>query len=303
MGRGPCRRAAASAYHNSGTLRRLFVITRHGPRSSAAAEVANDVQLHRSPCHATSLRHDGGLRARRPPCSAKPVGAETKSGPGSDARLASRPHTGVTTSIKSGGAGPRHRTGRNAADAVGSIERTAAVAPVASRRRRKRRGNASTRRGGRRRSRRRRPCAGLTRHDMGCDSRRFWRRRRRSSTGRSSTCSPARRFDPARVTVGGFSDGASYALSLGLANGDLFPRVLAFSPGFVISATVHGRPRFFVSHGTSDQILPIDECSRVIVPRLRSMGYDVTFREFDGRHEVPQDVAREGMRWTAATAG
>jgi phospholipase/carboxylesterase len=105
--------------------------------------------------------------------------------------------------------------------------------------------------------------------------------------------------DPARVAIGGFSDGASYALSLGLANGDLFPRVVACSPGFVISATPHGRARFFVSHGTSDQILPIDQCSRVIVPRLRSMGYDVAFREFDGRHEVPPDVASEAMRWLA----
>jgi phospholipase/carboxylesterase len=106
--------------------------------------------------------------------------------------------------------------------------------------------------------------------------------------------------DPARVAVGGFSDGASYALSLGLANGDLFPRVVAFSPGFVIPAETHGRPRFFVSHGTSDQILPIDQCSRVIVPRLRTRGYDVTFREFDGRHEVPPDVAVDGLRWMAA---
>jgi phospholipase/carboxylesterase len=106
--------------------------------------------------------------------------------------------------------------------------------------------------------------------------------------------------DPARVAIGGFSDGASYALSLGLANGDLFPRVVACSPGFVISATPHGHARFFVSHGTSDQILPIDQCSRVIVPRLRSMGYDVAFREFDGRHELPPDVATEAMGWLAA---
>jgi phospholipase/carboxylesterase len=106
--------------------------------------------------------------------------------------------------------------------------------------------------------------------------------------------------DPARLTIGGFSDGASYALSLGLANGDLFPSIVAFSPGFVISAAVHGRPRFFVSHGTSDQILPIDQTSRVIVPRLRSMGYDVTFREFEGRHELPPDVANEGLRWMGA---
>jgi phospholipase/carboxylesterase len=106
--------------------------------------------------------------------------------------------------------------------------------------------------------------------------------------------------DPARVAIGGFSDGASYAISLGLANGDLFPSVAAFSPGFVISAEAHGRPRFFVSHGTADQILPIDQCSRVIVPKLRSMGFDVTFREFDGRHEMPPDVAADGLQWIAA---
>src|SRR4051794_39188708 len=38
--------------------------------------------------------------------------------------------------------------------------------------------------------------------------------------------------DPARIAVGGFSDGASYALSLGITNGDLYTHVLAFSPGF-----------------------------------------------------------------------
>lgn len=105
--------------------------------------------------------------------------------------------------------------------------------------------------------------------------------------------------DPARIAVGGFSDGASYGLSLGLANGDGFQKVLACSPGFVIQAPQHGHPRVFVSHGTSDQILPIDRCSRVIVPRLRSMRYDVTFREFDGRHEIPAAVADEAMNWVA----
>jgi len=106
--------------------------------------------------------------------------------------------------------------------------------------------------------------------------------------------------DPDRIALGGFSDGATYALSLGIANGDLFPRVAAFSPGFVISASARGRPRFFVSHGRSDQILPIDQCSRVIVPQLKSKGYDVTFREFDGRHEMPPDVVAEGLRFVTA---
>jgi predicted esterase len=105
--------------------------------------------------------------------------------------------------------------------------------------------------------------------------------------------------DPARVSVGGFSDGASYALSLGLINGDLFSRVVAFSPGFVVPGTPHGTPKFFISHGTADPILPIDNCSRVIVPALRKSRYDVTYREFDGAHEAPDPIAREGMAWAA----
>ena len=115
--------------------------------------------------------------------------------------------------------------------------------------------------------------------------------------------------DPLRIAVGGFSDGATYALSLGLINGDVFRRVAAFSPGFVVEGTPHGRlsragsrgPRFFVSHGTGDPILPIDRCSRAIVPALRRRGYEVIFREFEGGHEVPADIAREGLRWVAAS--
>jgi phospholipase/carboxylesterase len=107
-------------------------------------------------------------------------------------------------------------------------------------------------------------------------------------------------IDPARVAVGGFSDGASYALSLGAINGDLFRKVVAFSPGFLVDGAAHGRPRFFVSHGNADPILPIDRCSRLIVPQLRSRGYDVTFREFDGRHEVPADIAADALRWVAS---
>ena len=49
--------------------------------------------------------------------------------------------------------------------------------------------------------------------------------------------------DPARIVAEGFSDGASYALSLGLLNGDLFSDVIAFSPGFVLAEHRQGRPR------------------------------------------------------------
>ena len=103
--------------------------------------------------------------------------------------------------------------------------------------------------------------------------------------------------DRARIAIGGFSDGASYAISLGLINGDLFTSVVAFSPGFVVEGTPQGTPRFFISHGTRDHILPIDRCGRLIASRLKARGYDVTFREFDGDHEIPADVVREGLRF------
>jgi len=103
--------------------------------------------------------------------------------------------------------------------------------------------------------------------------------------------------DPAHIAIGGFSDGASYALALAVANGDLFPRVVAFSPGFLIRTPPSGHPRFFVSHGTADQILPIERCGRVVVRQLRTQGYDVMFREFDGRHEIPPGVAGEALDW------
>ena len=106
-----------------------------------------------------------------------------------------------------------------------------------------------------------------------------------------------RTIDPERIAVAGFSDGASYALSIGLANGDLFTSVLGFSPGIVVPGQRAGKPPIFISHGRQDQILPIDECSRRIVPELQGEGYQVTYREFDGPHMVPPEVASEAMRW------
>jgi len=105
--------------------------------------------------------------------------------------------------------------------------------------------------------------------------------------------------DPARIAIGGFSDGATYALSVGLTNGDLFRRILALSPGFIVGDRPQGTPKVFVSHGNGDRILPIDRCSRVIVPALKKRGYDVVYREFDGGHEIPPEIAREGMTWVA----
>jgi phospholipase/carboxylesterase len=96
--------------------------------------------------------------------------------------------------------------------------------------------------------------------------------------------------DPDRIAVSGFSDGASYALSLGIINGTLFNDILAFSPGFMAVTRKADAPRIFISHGIRDEVLPIDPCSRRLVPKLRQAGYDVDYREFDCGHVVPPEI-------------
>lgn len=103
--------------------------------------------------------------------------------------------------------------------------------------------------------------------------------------------------DSTRVAAAGFSDGASYALSVGVANGDLFTHVIAWSPGFIAAPEERGHPSIFVSHGTQDRVLSIDRCSRILVPRLRAAGYDVEYREFEGPHTLPPEIAEASVRW------
>ena len=100
-----------------------------------------------------------------------------------------------------------------------------------------------------------------------------------------------------RLAIGGFSDGASYALSLGLSNGDLFTHIIAFSPGFMAPRKRRGKPHVFVSHGVHDTVLPIERCGRRVVHELRRDGYDVDYHEFDGPHTVPPVIAEGAVNW------
>ena len=107
--------------------------------------------------------------------------------------------------------------------------------------------------------------------------------------------------DRERIWLGGFSDGASFSLSLGISYGGVFKRVYAGSPGVMQPIAANGRPAIFISHGTSDQTMPIDDTSRRFVPRLKALGYDVTYREYAGRHQLPPEILREVIRWFATS--
>jgi predicted esterase len=103
--------------------------------------------------------------------------------------------------------------------------------------------------------------------------------------------------EPNHLGIGGFSDGASYALTLGLANGELFTHVLAFSPGFIGPIEQRGAPEVFVSHGDADGVLPIDRCGRTVARQLRAAGYALTYREFKGGHVIPPDIGEDAVHW------
>jgi phospholipase/carboxylesterase len=106
------------------------------------------------------------------------------------------------------------------------------------------------------------------------------------------------RIDPTRLALGGFSDGASYTFSVGLSNGDLFSHLVAYSPGFVAAFDpIVGQPPVYVSHGTNDPILPVSTTRDLIVPTLSDAGYDVTYEEFGGGHELPSAISESALDW------
>lgn len=100
--------------------------------------------------------------------------------------------------------------------------------------------------------------------------------------------------DEQAMAIAGFSDGASYALSVGLMNGDLFSDILAFSPGFMAPLRREGSPRVFVSHGKDDPVLAVQR-GQDIAQRLAAQGYEVEYAEFDGAHIVSPPIARTAL--------
>jgi phospholipase/carboxylesterase len=103
--------------------------------------------------------------------------------------------------------------------------------------------------------------------------------------------------DPARAAIAGFSDGASYALSLGPRNAELFSHIMAFSPGGVAPFENAARARIFISHGRQDPMLPFANTAEGIVPGFRSRGFDVTFETFDGVHAFRDQEIDKAFDW------
>lgn len=100
-------------------------------------------------------------------------------------------------------------------------------------------------------------------------------------------------LDATQLAFAGFSDGGSYALSVGVTNGDVASHVIALSAGFMNTFSRHGTPKVFIAHGRADSQLPIETSAHPHARQLLENGYDLTLQPFDGDHViVPRVVAR-----------
>ena len=104
--------------------------------------------------------------------------------------------------------------------------------------------------------------------------------------------------DRRSVMLGGFSDGASYALSLGLANPAIVRGVIAFAPGFHLEpATINPKQRLFIAHSPADKILAFERTRDDTVASLKKAGFDLSFRSFDGGHRIDRALLSEGVNF------
>lgn len=97
-------------------------------------------------------------------------------------------------------------------------------------------------------------------------------------------------LDPSHIAFAGHSDGGSYALSLGLTNGQFVTHIIVSSAGFMSVHEQEGAPRIFISHGIQDEQIPIGRSGRAHSALLKQAGYDVTYVEYNGPHAYQPPV-------------
>ncbi len=102
--------------------------------------------------------------------------------------------------------------------------------------------------------------------------------------------------DPARLGIMGFSDGATYAVSVGTANPQLFHTVIAYSPGPAFPTRFDVTQRIFISHAEEDPVLPYST-TRGMVAKMRVKKMPVMFESFKGGHEVPKDIHAKAVAY------
>ena len=114
-----------------------------------------------------------------------------------------------------------------------------------------------------------------------------------------------RRFpvDQERQSLVGYSDGASYGLSLGLSNPHIFRALMVWAAGFLalendVIESPEPRPHVLVEYGTHDELFPFEQVALPMKQHLQELGCPLEFRvDEGGRHWPPSDFQAEALDW------
>ena len=110
-------------------------------------------------------------------------------------------------------------------------------------------------------------------------------------------------IDPDRQALVGYSDGASYALSIGLSNPRSFRAILGWAAGFcTVDPTFlrddDPKPHVLLEYGTHDPVFPFETVALPMRDALNGAGYPLHFRiDEGGKHWPPSDFQAEALDW------
>ena len=98
--------------------------------------------------------------------------------------------------------------------------------------------------------------------------------------------------------------GASYALSLALANPGLVRGAVAIAPGFHVEpGAIDPAQRLFIAHSPEDRVLSFAYSRDRIAASLRSAGFDPAFHSYRGGHAFDPEAVRLGIDHALGAGG
>jgi phospholipase/carboxylesterase len=112
----------------------------------------------------------------------------------------------------------------------------------------------------------------------------------------------ARKYKVSGVYLLGFSQGCGMAYTVGIKNHRLLKGMICFAGwldtewlGRTMMQDAKGL-RVFIAHGKDDRVVELEVGTKAR-DELKNLGYDVTFLEFDGGHQVPAEPLRKAQEW------
>jgi phospholipase/carboxylesterase len=112
----------------------------------------------------------------------------------------------------------------------------------------------------------------------------------------------ARKYKVSGVYLLGFSQGCGMAYATGIKNHNLLKGIICFA-GWLDTAWLGMTAmqeakdlRVFIAHGKDDHVIGLEVGAKAR-DELKNLGYDVTFFEFAGAHQVPAEPLRKAQLW------